>query len=428
MLIGKHSVTLDTEKCKGCTNCLMRCPTEAIRIRGGKAVILSELCIDCGECIRACPQKAKKAMFDRFEDFASYPYKIALPAPVLLGQFEKLDEPDKVLNALLRCGFDEVFEVSRAAELVSEYTRAFLKENKIPKPVISTSCPAIVRLISIRFPELLPNLLTLLSPMELAARLARKEAMEKNPDLREEDICVLFLSPCPAKISYIRNPVGIEKTAINGALAISDFFFRIRSQMKTLGELQSLSQTGSIGLSWASTGGEATALFADRYLAADGMENVIRVLDEIENNTFHNLEFVELNACPGGCVGGVLNVENPYIAKARLRYLRKYRPLAQNHLVDGGYTDDFYKWTDSVDYTPVGNFTGDRKEILRKMAEIKELDAALPGMDCGACGAPGCHALAEDIVRGNATIDSCVILWKKREIEDCQRTKEENAK
>lgn len=425
---GKHSVILDVEKCRGCTNCLKRCPTEAIRITNGHAVIRSELCIDCGECIRVCPYKAKKAAFDHFEDFSGYKYKIAIPAPVLFGQFEKLDELDAVLNALLACGFDEVFEVSRAAELISEYTRGYLKNSQIPKPIISTACPAIIRLISIRFPELLPNLLPILPPVELAAKMAREEALARHPELGDDDICVLFLSPCPAKVSYIRNPIGIEKTAITGALAISDFFFKIRSEMKKLTELQSISRTGSIGLSWASTGGEATALFADRYLAADGMENVIQVLDEIENNTFHNLEFVELNACPGGCVGGVMNVENPYIAKARLRYLRKYRPLAQNHLTGSCYPASFYTWTGAVRYTPCDALSGNRREAMRMMAQIKEMTGLLPGLDCGACGAPSCHALAEDIAQGKATIDNCVILWKKREIEDCQQMKKENEK
>ncbi|MBQ1225608.1 MAG: 4Fe-4S binding protein, partial [Clostridia bacterium] len=54
-----HSVTLDISKCKGCTNCIKRCPTEAIRVRNGHAIIKEEKCIDCGECIRLCPYKAK---------------------------------------------------------------------------------------------------------------------------------------------------------------------------------------------------------------------------------------------------------------------------------------------------------------------------------------------------------------------------------
>lgn len=56
-----HSVRLDESKCMGCTNCIKRCPTGAIRVRRGKAYIISERCIDCGECIRICPHHAKYA-------------------------------------------------------------------------------------------------------------------------------------------------------------------------------------------------------------------------------------------------------------------------------------------------------------------------------------------------------------------------------
>ena len=118
-----HSVTLQTDLCKGCTHCIKRCPTEAIRVRDGKAVIKNERCIDCGECIRICPYQAKRAMYDPLDKFDNYKYKIALPAPALYGQFDKLDDIDYIISGLYRCGFDDVFEVARAAEMVSEYTR-----------------------------------------------------------------------------------------------------------------------------------------------------------------------------------------------------------------------------------------------------------------------------------------------------------------
>ena len=111
----KHSVTLDIDKCKGCTNCLKRCPTEAIRIRDGHAVIDAERCIDCGECIRVCPYKAKKAFSDKLEQLRDFKWKVALPAPSLYGQFDNLDDIDYVLQGLLDYGFDDVYEVSRAA-------------------------------------------------------------------------------------------------------------------------------------------------------------------------------------------------------------------------------------------------------------------------------------------------------------------------
>ncbi|MBQ9085850.1 MAG: 4Fe-4S dicluster domain-containing protein [Clostridia bacterium] len=406
---NKHSVTLDISKCKGCTNCIKRCPTEAIRVRDGHAVIKEDRCIDCGECIRVCPYQAKKATYDKFEDFSHYRYKIAIPAPALYGQFEDLEDVDEVLTALLQCGFDAVFEVSRAAELVTEYTRRYMKKLDIEKPVISSACPAIVRLIAMRFPYLKDNLLPLLPPIEYAARLARREAQESHPDLTDDDICVLFISPCPAKVSYVRNPLGVEKSAVSGTLAIHDFYFRIRSKRKEITTPLPLSQTGIIGLNWASSGGESTSLLSDKYLAADGIENCIHVLDEIENGTLHNLEFVELNACIGGCVGGTLNVENPFIAKARLRSLRKYLPISRNHAEISEQIPNDLFLTSDLEVDASSKLSEDRMTAITKMAAIEQIYRTLPHLDCGSCGAPSCHALAEDIVKGEASETDCLI-------------------
>ncbi len=404
-----HSVTLELSKCKGCTNCIKRCPTEAIRVRDGHAVIKQERCIDCGECIRNCPYQAKKSIFDHFEDFANYKYKIALPAPALFGQFENLDDVDYVLTALIECGFDDVFEVSRAAEIITEYTRSYMKQEEIQKPVISSACPAIVRLISLRFSSLCDNFLPLLPPIELAAREARRIALEKHPELNDDDIAVLFISPCPAKISYVKNPIGAVKTAVTGALSINEFYFKIRAKLKEIKDPLPLSKTGIIGINWAASGGEATGLLSEKYLAADGIENCIHVLDEIENGIIHNLEFVELNACIGGCVGGTLNVENPFVAKARLRSLRKYLPVSRNRsLSETNLPDDVM-----MDYPIADNrsdiLSNDRLTAIKKMAEIEAIYKELPHLDCGSCGAPNCHALAEDIINKEATEYDCLI-------------------
>ena len=197
-----HSVILDKDKCMGCTNCIKRCPTEAIRVRDGKALILSERCIDCGECIRVCPHHAKRARFDHFSMLDNYSYKIALPAPALFGQFNNLDDIDIVLTGLKGLGFDEVYEVSRSAELVSDATRKLMQQGLLQRPVISSACPAVVRLIRVRFPELCSHVLPLNSPMETAARFVKKEARKKT-GLPMEKIGAFFITPCPAKaVSY----------------------------------------------------------------------------------------------------------------------------------------------------------------------------------------------------------------------------------
>lgn len=406
----EHSVFLDVEKCTGCTTCLKHCPTEAIRIKDGHAVINEGRCIDCGECIRVCPHSAKKAKCDILSSMDKFKWKIALPAPSLYGQFDNLDDIDYVLDGLLKIGFDDVFEVSAAAELVSSYTRKYLKTDGITKPAISSACPVVTRLIALRFPSLQDHIIHMLPPMEVAAHLAREKAKREHPELKEDEIGVCFISPCPAKASYVKNGFADYKSQVDVVVSISDIYFQLIGVMRNESDIKSLSNSGIIGISWASSGGEATAIFNDNYLAADGIDNVMRVLDQVENGNIPPLEFIELNACSGGCVGGVLTIQNPFIAKARLRSLRRYLPVSENFTPEtDGYLPSEFLFDDLPTYHPVSRLSDSMAESMRMMADIQKIKASLPGLDCGSCGAPNCRALAEDIVKGQSSIEKCLI-------------------
>ena len=407
----EHSVCLDVTKCNGCTTCLKHCPTEAIRIRDKHAVINADRCIDCGQCIRVCPNQAKKANYKKLEAIDGYKWKIALPAPSLYGQFEDLGDVDYVLQGLLDIGFDDVFEVSAAAELVSAYTRRYLRRDGIKKPVISSACPAVMRLIALRFPTLYDNIMPMLPPMEIAAKLARERAKTAHPELSDEDIGVCFISPCPAKVSYVAQGFGSYKSGVDVVVSMQDVYFALINVMKKEKTPTPVSHSGMIGISWATSGGESSAVFNDSYLAADGIHNIIDVLDEIETGKLPQLEFIELNACEGGCVGGVLTIENPYIARARLQSLRRYLPVSQNFLDDDGENTvpDGFLFADKPVCKPITRLADSMVESMRRMSEMRRLSAELPGLDCGSCGAPTCRALAEDIVRGEATEEACVI-------------------
>ena len=407
-----HSVELDAELCCGCTNCLKRCPTEAIRIRGGKAHILSERCIDCGECIRICPHHAKRARSNSIDEIQPYKIKVAIPAPALFGQFNNLTDIDIVLTGLRAMGFDVIYEVSRAAELVSEATRNLIKEKKLRLPIISSACPAVVRLIKIRFPELCGNVLPLLAPMEVAAKMVRREIIEMT-GVSDDEIGVFFITPCPAKVTEINNPTSTEKSAVNGAIAISQIYPELTSKMDKLNTIESIAKSGLIGVGWATSGGEAAAMLGDKYLAADGIENVIRVLEELEDEHIHGVDFIELNACSGGCVGGVLAVENPYVAQARIQNLRKYLPVSLNHLKNNDM--DRMKWENELKFNAESfRLSDDIFEAMDMMEKMEQICKNLPGLDCGSCGAPTCRALAEDIVKGNAKETDCIHKLKAR--------------
>ena len=416
----EHSVYLDVQKCNGCTTCLRHCPTEAIRIRDNHAQIDQERCIDCGECIRICPNKAKKAVCGKLDAMKRFKWKIALPAPTLYGQFDNLDDVDYVLNGLLKLGFDDVFEVSAAAELVSAYTRLYLKTDGVKKPAISSACPVILRLIGLRFPSLTDNIIHMLPPMEVAARLARDKAKKDHPELSDDEIGVCFISPCPAKVSYVKNGFAGYKSLVDDVISISDIYFMLIGEMKHSDNISALSNSGMIGIGWATTGGEATALFNDNYLAADGIDNVIRVLDQIENGNIPQLEFIELNACTGGCVGGVMTVENPFVAKARLQSLRRYLPVSQNGVsADGGnYIPESYFFNEFPTYHPISRLSDSMAESMRMMADIQRLKDTLPGIDCGSCGAPNCRAFAEDVIKHTAKIEDCLIISRYKKNSD----------
>jgi len=400
------SVRLKEDLCMGCINCIKRCPTQAIRVRNQKAVITKEFCIDCGECIRICPHHAKVATYDSPDIMKNYEYTVALPAPSLYGQFNHLEDVNIVLTALKKMGFDDVHEVSGAAELVSEMARKHVAEHKEKWPLISTACPSVVRLIQVRFPNLIEHLLPICAPVDLAAAMARDKAMAKT-GLPREKIGIIFISPCPAKVTAVNSPIGIDHSEIDGVLAIKEVYPILLPLMKqSIDDVEELGISGRIGIGWGSTGGEAGSLLTDNYLAADGIENVIRVLEDLEDQKFDQLEFIELNACAGGCVGGVLTVENPYLAKVKLQRLRKYLPVSRSHMVSGMDENNF--WTDEVKYEPVFKLGNDMKESIANMSRVEELCEKFPRLDCGSCGAPTCKALAEDIVRGVAKEQDCI--------------------
>jgi len=412
-----HSVTLDSDKCVGCINCIKRCPTEAIRVRNGKAVILSDHCIDCGECIRVCPNHAKKAISDPLSLIENYAHKVALPAPTLYGQFKSIRDVNIILTALLEAGFDDVYEIALAAQTISDYTKKMLPNEyaRLNGSIISSACPAVVKLICIRYPGLLDNVVKVLAPAELAARAAREKAVRET-GLNPEDIGVFMISPCPAKITASKYPIGYDEPVIDGVLSITELYKMLLPLVKKIQQPKKLSAAGLRGISWALSGGEGSAIDESLFVAVDGIDNVIRVLDEIEDGKLSGVRFVELNACPGGCVGGCLAVENPFVARARIQRMcgNISEEKSENSVYTDSCGDDELNWNKIPACGAALSIDADRGVALRKLADIERLYETLPNIDCGSCGAPSCHALAEDIVLEKASESDCVFKLRER--------------
>ncbi|MEA4960505.1 [Fe-Fe] hydrogenase large subunit C-terminal domain-containing protein [Lutispora sp.] len=408
-----HSVILREDRCIGCTGCLKVCPTEAIRVRNGKAKIIPERCIDCGECIKICPNHAKSAITDELSMIKKYKYSIAIPSLTIYGQFPSNIGISDMLEAIKKIGFDEVVEGTVGADisihLIKEY---LLKKPDIKVPVINSSCPAVIRLIQMRFPDLIPNIIDIETPIEITARIAKTEA-SKRMGLSLEDIGVFFITPCTARVTSIRNPLGINKSYVNGAISMKEIYGEIVRNLVTH-NTPNMGTSTKESLFWPIAGGQAEALDIENYLAVDGIHDVIRVLEEIELGKLEDVEFIECSACTGGCVGGPLVIQNSFIAKNRImKYARnikdtKHTEEELNKFIEM-YESGFIRLTEKIEPKPVMMLDKDIVKSIQKMEFVTEILKGLPGLDCGICGSPTCRAFAEDIVKGENSRAICMI-------------------
>ena len=354
-------------------------------------------------------------MTDPLSSISRFKYKIALPAPSLYGQFKNLRHIAQVLTGLRQMGFDDVFEVARGADVVTRAIREKLRQPDLPRPLISSACPVIVRLIQVRFPDLIEHIVDVRQPMEVAALIARQEFARKH-QVDPADVGCFFITPCPAKVTAIRNPIGHEQSAVDGAISVLEIYGLLSSHTRSRIMDNALELATSYGVGWANSGGEANAVCPDNALAVDGIENVIRVLEEVENNKLSDLTFLECSACTGGCVGGPLNFENNYVARSSIRRLVEERE--QTHPDERVDVSLLTKYPLNSPKPILPNsamqLDDDIVEAMRKLDRIETIYKRLPGYDCGSCGSPTCRTFAEDIVRGYASEMDCIHILKER--------------
>jgi hypothetical protein len=376
--------------------------------------------------MRVCPHGAKKAVTDSLAAIKAFPVRVALPAPTLYGQFDERYDVDRILSGLLALGFTEVLEVAWAAELVGAQTRTWMERRQDPGPWISSACPAVVNLLQVRFPSLLDRLVPVLSPMEAAARYV-KETLYPG----RSDVGVFFISPCAGKMTASRNPYGVEVSAVDGVIGIKDIYVPLLNVLPGI-ESRPLRRAGPSGLAWARADGESEAVGQARSISVCGIDHVIGIFEAMENGTLMAPIFIEALACRAGCVGGPLTVENPYIARARIRSRERQLVAAESVAaeaestlpaspsVDGssrttGPEPSFsLSWSQSVEARPALRLDADMGKAMEVMERMEDLVITLPGLDCGSCGAPSCRAFAEDVARNDAVITDCILKLRER--------------
>jgi hypothetical protein len=278
--------------------------------------------------------------------------------------------------------------------------------------MINSNCPAIIRLIQIRFPDLIPNIIDIETPIEITARIT-KTNVSKKTGLDIKDIGVFFITPCTARVTSIRHPIGIAESYVDGAISMRDVYGDI---VRNLGDnnTSDLGERSKESLLWPIAGGQAAALGIENYLEVDGIHHVIKVLEELELGKLKDVDFIECSACTGGCIGGPLVIQNPFIAKNRImKYVRRTDELqcTKEKLNDyiEMYKNGFIRLTEEILPKPVMMLDKDISKSIQKLELVTEILKNLPGLDCGICGSPTCRAFAEDIVNGENKKAICMI-------------------
>lgn len=415
-----HALQIDNERCIGCTHCMKECPTGAVRICDGRATIRKDWCVDCAECMKVCPTEAIYVEQDDFQKIFDYEARVVLIPSVFIGQFSKYTTEEEIFSALYELGFTHVYQVEFTADIIH---REMLRqmENMEDRPVISSFCPAIVRLIQVRFPALVDNILLVKSPVNATATYYHKQLEEEG--FTKDKIGMFYATPCAAKIAALKGEQGYY-SAIKGVINMDTLYNKVYHILKNrpkgyIPECKLPPTLTKKEMRWSQTGGEAK-YFSGRCLAIDEIHNVIEFLERMETTTeVRNVDFLELRACDRSCAGGILTVANRFLTSERImKRSMKREKMPQIYDMKTKFALDYLKEHITIaplEPNPKLPYDGNIEEVLKKMEQVRKLMCYLPGIDCGACGAPNCQNLAEDIVRHEAQFSDCVFMQRNME-------------
>jgi Na+-translocating ferredoxin:NAD+ oxidoreductase RNF subunit RnfB len=416
-----HGFKIDEEKCRGCLSCMRACPTHAIRVRGTKARYKPDHCIDCGVCLTTCPSGAIGATTWSVEDLNRFKFKVAVPCPVLFGQFPAGITPDMVVEGLLALGFDAVWDFSVDIGLVARAINEYVDRWKGATPLISISCPVVVRLVQVSYPRMVDQLIPVQLPREIAGREVKRK-FSAQLGLSKDDVAAIYITPCQAKAISILQPAEGAVSHLDGTLGITDVYNAVLAHASAQRTEASENRRppiirNSTFLHWHMSEGLGHVLAGHRYLLVTGLSNIIQVFDDIEKGKLRKVDFLDAYNCWSGCTAGNLTIANLYVTQNKMHSLVSRLPEMDWETeaeIARRFPNEDFSLEHPIRPRPIRGRMGSLKERVQIIQQAETTLATLPGLNCGLCGAPTCKELARDISIGDATTDDCIFVSKDR--------------
>lgn len=392
-------------QCKDCYRCLRECPVKAIDIKSHHAQIIEDHCILCGHCTKVCPQNAKieHSEIGTVRQLLASGGRVA--ATVAPSFVSSLGQPDfTVLRiALAKLGFAVAEETAVGAQAVVEEYRHLL-EGGTMRNFITSACPAACRLIQMYYPKALPFLAPVDSPMVAHAKMLRAA---------DSGLKVVFIGPCIAKKREAR------EHSIDATLTFDEMLTLMAEKGIDLSTINRLTIEGEGGAANRAkvfpitegiirSFGELPGGY--RYLSVDGVDRIGQTLEGIEAMDH---VFIEMNVCPGGCIGGpcaVVHEGGLLQARAEVEAYVEHELATRPHQaapradVDLAYAHPRLR----AHSRPATD--KEIEDVLHRTGKFNKEDE----LNCGACGYSTCREKAWAVVNGYADTDICLPYMRKR--------------
>ena len=390
---------LKKSNCKNCYKCIRHCPVKSIRFSAEQAHIIDDECILCGQCFVVCPQDAKQIV-DETEKvkvlIGSGDPVIASLAPSFIANYDGVGI-ESMREALKKLGFHDVEETAIGATMVKrEYDRMLRDENR--DIVISSCCHSINLLIRKYFPEQLPYLADVVSPMVAhCIDIKRRIPSAKT----------VFIGPCVAK----KDEADQHSDVVDAALTFEELTSWLKEEQIEL-KKEVITDDKGLARFFPTPGGILKTMAQDApgftYMALDGIDACLAALDDIAQGKIHKC-FIEMSTCSGSCIGG------PVMEKYRRSPVADYMAVA-NYAGKNDFDVDqpdvstmkqYYSPIDRSERVP-SNY--EIVEILRQMGKFKPSDE----LNCGSCGYNTCRDKAVAIYQGKADVSMCLPFLKEK--------------
>lgn len=394
-------------KCRHCYKCVRYCEVKAIMVKDGRAEIMPDNCILCGRCLQICPQSAKTLVSDLsiVKHMIATGQRVILSiAPSYMGLL-KYHTIGQVRAALLQLGFEDVRETAEGAALVTaEYTK--LLEEGTMENIITTCCPSANDLIEKYYPQLVPYLAPVVSPMIAHGMMIKQQL--------GTDVKVVFLGPCIAKkreaqdvrhsgyVDAVLNFNDINRWLMEEDIEIEDCedqpFKRMDPKVNRLYPV-----TNGVVNSVLATEKKVDSY---RKFYVHGETNCMDLCESMVRGEISGC-FIEMNMCSGGCIKGP-TVNDRSISRFKVKLdmeeTIEREPVAEEETAPVLEAVSLRKvFMDRSPKDPVPT-EEEIQHILSMTGKNKPEDE----LNCGACGYPTCREKAIAVFQKKAELNMCI--------------------